>query len=305
MKIKLIANPVAGGDARKKIDRIVSWMQARGVAVETTLTQARGDARKAAAAARFGDFDRVVAAGGDGTLNEVINGLAPSEIPLAFIPLGTTNVFALEVNIPLDLERACALVLDGAPRPISLGQADGQRFLLMAGIGFDAEVVRGVRLSLKRRVGKLAYLVSGLGALCRYRPQPLEVTPEDGVSRLAYGVVICNSRLYGGSFVLSPGASLYNETLSLCLLLSKNRLGFLLSMIKIALGRPLLADEAIQLQTRRVVVTGSNVPVQLDGDYLGELPGEFQATYGELCLVLPPGAGEADQAVGKGGNPMC
>lgn len=305
MKIKLIANPVAGGDARRKIDRIVSWMQARGVAVETTLTRARGDARKAAAAARLGGFDRVVAAGGDGTLNEVINGLAPSEIPLAFIPLGTTNVFALEVNIPLDLEQACALVLDGTPRPIGLGQADEQRFLLMAGIGFDAEVVRGVRLSLKRRVGKLAYLVSGLGALCRFRPQPLEVTPEDGIPRLAYGVVICNSRLYGGRFVLSPGASLHNETLSLCLLLRKSRPGFLLSMIKIALGRPLLADEAVQLQTRKVVVTGSGVPVQLDGDYLGELPREFQATFGDLRVVLPQPSGEADQAVGKGESQAC
>lgn len=288
MKIKLIANPAAGSAARDRIKRAVLFLEQRGATVDVTLTGARGDAVRAAEEARHQDFDRIVAAGGDGTLNEVINGLAPSEIPLAFIPLGTTNVFALETDIPFDLKHACALALDGTPRRICLGQADGHRFLLMAGIGFDAEVVRGVSLRLKRRVGKLAYVVSGLISLCRYRPRPLEVLTEAGVRRRAYGVIISNGRLYGGRFVVSPSASLYNKTLSVCLLLRKTRLGLLRTMAKIAAGLPLLADEAIQLRARKIVVGGAGVPVQVDGDYLGELPHVFHATFGELQMVLPP-----------------
>ncbi|MEZ4484638.1 MAG: acylglycerol kinase family protein [Syntrophotaleaceae bacterium] len=100
----------------------------RGATVDLTLTEKRGDAIEAAAAAKQAGFDRIVAAGGDGTLNEVINGLAPSPIPLAFIPFGTTNVFALEVGIPFDVEQACAVALGGQPRPVCLGLAGDTRF---------------------------------------------------------------------------------------------------------------------------------------------------------------------------------
>jgi YegS/Rv2252/BmrU family lipid kinase len=291
MKLKLIANPVAGGDARNHIERAVALLEARGAEVDLTLTGARGDARQAAAAARDAGFDRICAAGGDGTLNEVINGLAPSDIPLAFIPLGTTNVFALETGIPFDLDQACGMVLDGCPRRICLGQADGQYFLLMAGIGFDAEVVRQVNLRLKRYFGKLAYVVSGLVSLCRYHPRPLDVMTEAGVRRRAYGVIISNCRLYGGRFVVSPGASLSKDTLHICLLLSNSRLGMLRSVGKIAAGLPLLAEEALQLRAREIVVTGGNAPVQVDGDYLGELPYAFRAAFGALQMILPEDRG--------------
>lgn len=288
MKIKLIANPAAGSAARDRIARAVMLLEQGGAVVDVTLTGGRGDAVRAARDARHQEYDRIVAAGGDGTLNEVINGLAPSDIPLAFIPLGTTNVFALETQIPFNLEQACALALGGTPHRICLGQADGHRFLLMAGIGFDAEVVRGVSLRLKRRVGKLAYVISGVISLCRYRPQLLEVVTEAGVRRQAYGVIISNGRLYGGRFVVSPSASLYKKTLSVCLLLRKTRLGLLGTVAKIAAGRPLLIDEAVQLQARKVVVAGASVPVQVDGDYVGDLPQVFHSTFGEIQMVLPP-----------------
>jgi YegS/Rv2252/BmrU family lipid kinase len=287
MKIKLIANPVAGGDARSHIERAVALLEARGADVELTLTGARGDARLAAAAAREAGFDRICAAGGDGTLNEVINGLAPSAIPLAFIPLGTTNVFALETGIPFDLDQACAVVLNGRPRHICLGLADGQYFLLMAGIGFDAEVVRKVSLRLKRYLGKLAYVFSGLASLCRYRPRPLDVMTEAGVRRRAYGIIISNCRLYGGRFVVSPGASLYKDALNICLLRCRSRLGMLRSVGKIAAGLPLRAEEALQLRARDITVTGGDAPVQVDGDYLGNLPRAFRASFGELQMILP------------------
>ncbi len=289
MKVKLIANPVAGGDARSKIDRAVAWLQAGGATVDLVLTEKRGDAMQAAGAAKRAGVDRIIAAGGDGTLNEVINGLAPSAIPLAFIPFGTTNVFALEVGIPFDLEQACAVALRGQPRPVCLGLAGDTRFLLMAGIGFDAEVVAGVSLPLKRWVGKLAYLVSALTVLLRSAPDTIEVVDEQGRRYQGCSAIIGNGRYYGGRFSITPEASLQDDTLEVCLFRRRGRLGFLYSMIKIALGRTLAESEAWRFKGRKLTVTGARAAVQLDGDYHGCLPQTFCAAFGELTLVYPAG----------------
>jgi YegS/Rv2252/BmrU family lipid kinase len=287
VKIKLIANPVAGGDARSKIDQAVAWLQAAGATVDLVLTEKRGDAMQAAIAAKSVGFDRIIAAGGDGTLNEVINGLAPSAIPLAFIPFGTTNVFALEVGIPFDVEQACVVALRGQPRPVCLGLAGDTRFLLMAGIGFDAEVVAGVSLPLKRRVGKLAYLASSLKVLLRAVPDSIEVLDEHGHRYWGCSAIIGNGRYYGGRFSITPEASLQDDTLEVCLFRRRGRLGFLCSMIKLALGRPLAESEAWRFKGRELIVMGARAAVQLDGDYHGRLPQTFRATFGDLTLIYP------------------
>lgn len=287
MKIKLIANPVAGGDASAKIGRIATWLTERGATVDLVMTEKRGDARQAAAAAKTAGFDRIIAAGGDGTLNEVINGLAPSAVPLAFIPLGTANVFALEIGIPFDLEQACAVALDGTPCPVCLGLADNTRFLLMAGIGFDAEVVARVSLRLKRRIGKWAYLLSGLAVLLRSAADTVEIVDEQGRHYRGCSAIIGNGRYYGGRFSITPGASLQDDTLHVCLLRRRGRFGFMSSLLKLALGRPLAEREAWRFQARKLTVTGSRAAVQLDGDYHGRLPQTLCAASGELRLVYP------------------
>jgi diacylglycerol kinase (ATP) len=255
MKILMIANPVAGGNARRNIARAVTRLEEQGASVEVVLTESRGDARRAAAAARETGFDRIVAAGGDGTLNEVINGLAPSTIPLAFIPLGTTNVFALEVNIPFDLDKACQVALEGTPLPVCLGMAGNTRFLLMAGIGFDAEVVAAVDLGLKRRIGKLAYIVSGLANLFRPPLKPFEVTTEGGIRCPAYGALIGNGRMYGGRFSITDKASLHEDALDVRLFLRPGRFRLLINVARILLGRPPGEEEVKHFKTRDLSVS--------------------------------------------------
>jgi YegS/Rv2252/BmrU family lipid kinase len=287
VKVKLIANPIAGGDARQRIDRARRHLEQRGCAVDLTLTGARGDARTAASAARDGGFDRILAAGGDGTLNEVINGLAPSAVPLAFLPLGTTNVFALEAGIPFAVETACDIALDGEPRPVSLGRADGTRFLLMAGVGFDAEVVYRVSSRLKRWTGKLAYLASGLTTWVARPPAPIEIEREDGSVLRGYSAVIGNGRLYGGRFSLTPDASLEEAALDVCLFRKWGRWRLLRYVATVAAGGRLESPAVTMFKARRVTVRGASAPVQIDGDYLGRLPMTFRAEAGELVLVLP------------------
>ena len=288
MKIKLIANPIAGGNALASIRRAQEYLVFHGCSVELSLTGARGDARKAAAEAKNAGFDRIVAAGGDGTLNEVINGLAPSAIPLAFLPLGTTNVFALEAGIPFDVEQACAIALDGSPQPVCLGLAGETRFLLMASAGFDADVVYRVSGRLKRWTGKFAYLASGLRRLAGPLSAPIEVVREDGSTVCGYHVILGNGRLYGGRFSVTPDASLAEEALDVCVFLKKGRLPLLRCAAKIAAGRRLARPDAETFKARSVIVRGEGVPVQIDGDHLGRLPMTFRALSDELVLVLPP-----------------
>lgn len=288
LRIKLIANPVAGGDARARIARAQAHLEQRGCQVELCLTAARGDARAAAAEARSGGFDRIIAAGGDGTLNEVLNGLAPSTIPLAFLPLGTTNVFALEVGIPFAIEAACDIAVDGEARPVCLGRAGEERFLLMLSAGFDAEVVYRVSSRLKRWTGKFAYGVGALITLLRRSPAPLDLMREDGLVLRGYGVVIGNGRLYGGKFSFTPAADLEESQLDVCLLLRPGRLGLLAALLRVALGQPLRATQALQFKTTALEVRGAGVHAQFDGDYLGTLPLQVRAEPGQLVLVFPP-----------------
>lgn len=286
-RIKLIANPVAGGDAAAEIRQAELCLAVEGARVELFLTTARGDAARAAAEAKTDDFDLIVAAGGDGTLNEVINGLAPSTIPLAFIPLGTTNVFALEAGIPFDIAGACRVALTGVPTPICLGQADGTRFLLMAGAGFDAEVVQRVDLQLKRRLGKLAYLVSALKVFCEHPPAPIDVVLDDGSQRSGYGLIVGNGRLYGGRFSVTPGAALTEGQFEVCLLQRPGRLGLLHCLLRMLLGRSLTPAGARLFKARELTVKGAGVPVQIDGDPHGQLPMCFRAVPDELVMIMP------------------
>ena len=285
MRIVLIANPVAGGDARARIERARAWFAANGAAVELVLTGRAGDARRTAAALRSGGCDRLVVAGGDGTLNEVINGLAPSPLPVAFLPLGTTNVFALEAGIPRDIDPACRVALEGTPRPVCLGRADGERFLLMASAGFDAAVVHRVDLAWKRQAGKLAYFTSALTALRKVPLTGFEVSGDDGLVRSTCQVVAGNARFYGGRFSLTPTASLFAERLDVCLFRPMGKFPFLISALFLAAG---LTPRGVErFTTRALVLRGAPVPLQLDGDPQGTLPRTLTVTAGEIVLVLP------------------
>ena len=199
-RILVIHNPVAGWRRRRLLLRVLDRLRAAGVVVTLQATGARGDAERFAAAATADLYDAVASAGGDGTLNEVANGLmrqAASPPPLGLIPLGTANVMARELGLAVRPGPVAAALLDGPALPLHLGrlrQADTVRhFILMAGIGFDAEVVAAVTPPLKRRLGKGAYVLRSLQGLLAYRPVTyrLEI---DGVTLPAASAILMRGR---------------------------------------------------------------------------------------------------------------
>ncbi len=289
MRVQLIANPVAGRHAEELIHEARIHLGHRGAMVELFLTGGRGDAERFVAQAAAGGFDRIVAAGGDGTVNEVINGMSAKSPPLAILPLGTTNVLALEIGLPPDLKAACDLAVQGKPTPIHLGLAGKRRFALMAGVGFDAAVVRAVDLGLKRWLGKGAYLVSTWQCWLAPDRRPLTLIDEYGVSHQGYGAIISKARCYGGRFTLTPKASLFRDSLEVCLILRPGRLALLKAGIALLSGRALAPPWGRQLRGRRFAVSGEGLPVQIDGDEAGFLPRDFAVNPFPITLVLPPG----------------
>lgn len=255
--------------------------------VELFLTGGPGDAERYAALAVSGGFDRIVVAGGDGTVNEVVNGLAADSPPLAILPLGTTNVLALEIGLPKGLPAVCELALHGVPTAIHLGLADERRFVLMAGLGFDAQVVHAVDLKLKRRFGKGAYLASAWRCWRGVQDRLIEIIDDRGQAHQGYGAIISNARCYGGRFSLTPTASLFADRLQVCLVRQPGRLALMRAGLALLSGRPLPAPWGEHFHSRRLTVSGAGVLVQIDGDAAGALPRVFSMNPFPIRLMLP------------------
>lgn len=287
MRIKLIANPTSGGNARHRIDQAVSFLTKKGAEVDVVLTSARGDARLAAAKSVDLGVDRIVAAGGDGTLNEVVNGIYPSRLPIAFLPMGTVNVFALETGIPLGVEQACQLALHGFPKAVSLGRVNDDVFLLMVSVGWDAEAVCRLRPGLKKVFGRMAYGISALEALLVRTPTKLEVSFADGTKETGFGVIASNCRYYGGRFVVTPNASIFNDSLEVCILQRPGRMGLLAFAARLVMRAQLRPTQALFRTAQSLAVEGEHIQVQVDGDPAGVTPVKMESLPNAVRIVLP------------------
>ncbi len=285
-RVLAIYNPAAGWRRRRRLDRTLGWLARLGCVVELRATRARGHAEEIARAVDARNFDVVVVAGGDGTINEVINGLDGRSPPLALLPLGTANVLAAEIGLGGSPRRIAEAIAHGRPRAVYLGEANGRRFAMMAGVGFDAHVVRRVDLRLKRALGRLAYALTTLAELIRYRPVLYEVE-IDGRSHRAASVIVAKGHYYGGRFVVAREARMEEPRLLVALFESAGRLHVLRYAAALLLGRLDRLPDLRVLPASRVRICGpAGEPVQADGDLVGELPLEVRLAERRIELVF-------------------
>jgi YegS/Rv2252/BmrU family lipid kinase len=294
-KATLISNPKTGryGSRRlRPIQELASSLESLGVKVDLRLTGGPGEATDIAArAARNGSSD-IIVAGGDGTINEAIQGLAGTDARLAIIPRGTANVLARELRLPLDDEQAVAVAVQGKSRKIYLGVAidetthETRHFVLMAGIGLDASVVRRVHPSLKKRIGKGAFWVSGLSHLATWNPPPFTLD-IDGQKYTATFAAIGKSARYGGDLAITPGARLDQPEFEICIIETRSRLRYL-RLLSYAMrnGMPRDKPEVRFVNAVNVKAYG-NVQVQVDGELLGHLPMRFEIAPHSLEVIVP------------------
>ena len=282
-RLLVIYNAAAGIRPQRRLARFLDHVERLGAEAELRRTARRGDAEAFARSACGEAFDAVVAAGGDGTVNEVVNGLGDSDMPLAVLPLGTGNVLANELELPRDARRLARLAAFGTAFPIWPGLLGTRRFVMLAGIGFDAAVIAGLDEGLKRRVGKLAFALAILGELRRYEPRRYDVQCSAGRYRAASAVVV-TGRFYAGRFVLAPRGRIADRQLTLVLFMRTGRWAALRYLVALGLGRIHRLPDVRTLPAGSVAI---GTPVEGDGDILTRLPVEIRLADRPLRVVRP------------------
>ncbi len=289
-KIILIANPAAGSERRDKIDKVVKILGERSP-LKIFLTGKKGDAEESARSLNVNDADIVVVAGGDGTINEVINGLLGNpaiRIPVGIIPLGISNVLAHELGIPAGIEESCDIIFNGITRKINLGIVNGRYFSLMVGVGFDAAVVHALNPRFKAIFGKLAYILTGFRILPWYIPEEITVKTDTAEIIGGYHVIISNSRLYGGNFMVTPEAGVNKTGLDICLFQGRKRIDILRYVIGIVTNRHLRFKDTVYRKVGAVTITSNgNIISQLDGDAFSGVPLKIISCKDAIEFIVP------------------
>jgi YegS/Rv2252/BmrU family lipid kinase len=300
----VIRNPTAGRRRRRLVDAVVQQVRSAGWTVDVVDTGAIGDARRLAEACDASRYRVIAVAGGDGTINEVMNGLArrcETAPPLAIVPLGTANVLAHELGVDSRAATIAQTIISGRAVLVQPGEASGASengadprcFSLMAGAGFDAKVVAGVSSSLKRRFGKAAYVWRSLIETHKYRPVRYAVE-IDGTRYEAASVIVMRGRHYAGPYVVAPKALLSDPLLHVCLFERWGRLHTLRFGLALLLGRlphaggyRVVAGRDVRLSVLNDAGEARRQPVQIDGDDAMTLPVSIGLSPGTLRLLQP------------------
>ncbi len=312
--IVIIGNPIAGGGAEKKILEAERILKQKGYNVELHFTTKKGDAEVLAKRVAGTTSSLVLAAGGDGTYNEVANGLVKSGTPIAILPVGTTSVLAKELGMPYKITKAVDFIIKGNIRRVHSGfikfaekdssTALQRHFLLMAGIGFDGEAVFKVNHEIKKLTGKGGYILSGLGVTLKYNPEPINLKVYDAeiiiksrscdfyhdadsnsIFLNGYAAIIGKSACYGGNFKITPHAKLTDPSFYIFVAHSKSRFSLFRYLMGIATKTLLNYNDISYLKAARLEVVG-NSRVQIDGDYAGTAPFSAEVVPSSLELIV-------------------
>jgi len=290
MKILLIGNPAAGKvQGRAKIVELIQLLQQRGVRLETFLTRHPGDAKRRAYCIEP-DVERLLVAGGDGTLNEVLNGLPdPSRIPLVLFPLGTSNVMAQELALANNLESIVTTLERGNIRRVDMGIIGDHRFLLFVSVGLDAMVMEKVFQIKRNRGGYSRYIFPVLKVLAHYHPPHLRITVDDFRDLKGGMVLVGNTRHYGGIFSIADRARYDSGHLDICIV-PEGTFTSLARYYCAAARKKVSQDRKIHYVTgtRIRIESAEPVAVQVDGDYFGTTPVHINCKASFVPLVVPP-----------------
>jgi diacylglycerol kinase (ATP) len=279
--ITIIINPAARSErARHAWETIASLSTAL-----LELTAAPGDARRMARRAAENGARIVVAAGGDGTINEVVNGIAGTSAALGVLPVGTMNVFASELGLPRDLEEAWEIIEAGYTRSIDLALANEQYFVQLAGVGIDALVVESTSSEFKRNFGPLSYVLNA-AQIAAQKP-PRLVIENDGRTREGSFVLIGNGRYYGMPLKVFKDARLDDGLLDVIVAKNQSHLDLIRYFTGVITGTHTQFPDVDYFQTKELSVTSvGRVPLEVDGELAGNLPAIFRIAPHKLNVVV-------------------
>jgi YegS/Rv2252/BmrU family lipid kinase len=289
LRVVLVFNPESGRVRAKEtmLGRVVPVFARAGMNVDVRPTERPGHATELAAQAVREGVERVLGWGGDGTLNEVLRALVGTETALGVLPGGTVNVFAREVGIPLTIEAAAESFVRGEVRRIPVGVASERPFLLMTGVGLDAEVVRRVKTGFKHALGAAAFWLDGIRMLASYSMPSIRVRSEGRVIE-GSGLVAGKIRRYGPRYRITPEARLEEPLLHVVVFRGSKRRDYLRYLAGIVGGFHLRFGDVVSWKTSALTVEAdSSVPCQVDGEFTGDTPVDIRVRDRALSVVLP------------------
>jgi len=299
MKVQMIYNPVAGTrDLGDLLAPVIAYLESNGFEVQINQTFGPGDATTFARQAAARGYEMVIAVGGDGTLGEVATGLAHSDCALGVLPMGTGNVWAHMLGLPVwsptyrtALLDAARILVEGRVRPIDLGRAGDRYFVLWSGIGFDAQVARNVEphRDIRRSLGNFAYLIAALTLCIGLRGTRVTVNIDGRVIRQrALLILVTNAQLYGHSWRVAPEAQLDDGLLDVHIFKGGNTLDVFRHLVMILFGEHLHDPKMETFRARRVEIRSDKaLPLHLDGDPAGYTPTEITVEPRALRVVIP------------------
>jgi diacylglycerol kinase (ATP) len=304
-RARLILNPAAGRDAAAGQALLInSRLRDRYESLEIVLTVAAGDCEAAARRAVEDGCEHLFIGGGDGTLNEALNGVASVDGGLArtvfgLLPLGTGNDFARALGIPTETEPALEVVLGGRTLPVDVGTVNGRCFVNVSAGGFMAEVSEAVTPQMKSLAGRLAYLVGGAQTLLEFEPVGLTLTSEPGAAHIEMGMyafAVCNSRLVGGGRLIAPHAIVDDGLLDICVIDAMPTMEFVGLLRQVSTGGHVEDPRVHYVQASRATLSfDRSVRLNTDGEVLEARTCE----YGILPRAATFFAGEAPFSTGE------
>ncbi|MFQ6015717.1 MAG: diacylglycerol/lipid kinase family protein [Anaerolineae bacterium] len=296
----MIFNPVAGQrDIRRDLQQAMAYLRGQDWQLDLRETRERGEGVGYAEEARELGYEVVVAAGGDGTINEVVNGLAGTRVAVGVLPVGTGNVWALEMGIPTwtplrrqHLIEAAKILIDGQVRTVDLGLVNDRYFLLWVGVGLDAEITREVEIEqqdMKRRLGSFAYGIAAVVvALSFVGTRATIVIDGRELRQWVLLVLVSNTQLYAKMFRVAAGARLDDGLLDLCLFRGQGILSTLRHVVSVVTQQQIQDPEAEFYQAKRVSIrTAKPLPVQVDGEPMGTTPLDIKVIPQALRVIVP------------------
>src|SRR5438477_8483608 len=281
----VILNPAARGARTERMRARVEKLT-RGAILRTT--SGAGEAEALARHAVAEGYERIVAAGGDGTINEIVNGIAGHDVALGLLPLGTMNVFAAELGLPLNDLAACWKIIErNRIDRVDLPRANRKHFVQLAGVGLDAQAVKETSHAFKRSFGPLSYLISAVQIASR-TPPVLRIESEDARSTEGSFVLVGNGRLYGGRFPFFKQAVMNDGLLDVIVFKRLSYVDIIRYLQDVVFTPQISSPEVDYFQTKHLRVSSDQmVPVEIDGELVGNCPVEFKIRAGGLRVLTP------------------
>lgn len=289
MQLKIIVNPTAHcGNVKKIVSYMKDFFSKNSVSYSIDFTTKPHEATSLASVASQQDYDTVVAVGGDGTVNEIVNGIVGTNTALAIIPAGASNDFCKELNISGDVQNACRLILEANKKKIDIGKVNDRYFINVAGVGLDAQVSDVANQGMFGTKGLLLYTASLFKVLAKCKPSDFSISLDGRVKRVrAWLVAVGNGKQYGGGMKIVPTADINDGMLDICVIKDVNKLSILYYLPLIIQGKHLSLSDVAIYRAKEVEIKALGCLGHVDGEILKGDVFRFSLVHDAIDVIVP------------------